>query len=186
MIMGPTHIYKNRYYYFGEGGRVWFDSKSSQVGILAMPVQAPHYEYYIDLKRRPFGDNNSPALIHDKPKFWTDAHYINFCKDWLRHLESKTWFTPEVMTLFVEAVAFGFKYIKGKDYKRRAKIKPSLRFNILKRDGYRCQICGRSGQDGVVLEVDHKHPVVKGGNSSLDNLWTLCFNCNRGKSAEDL
>lgn len=59
----------------------------------------------------------------------------------------------------------------------------SLRFAIFKRDNYRCQICGRTAADhGAVLEVDHKIPRAKGGTEDIANLWTLCFECNRGKS----
>ncbi len=52
------------------------------------------------------------------------------------------------------------------------------RFFILKRDRYRCRMCGRAG---IELEVDHKVPVAQGGSDALDNLQTLCFDCNRGK-----
>jgi 5-methylcytosine-specific restriction endonuclease McrA len=34
---------------------------------------------------------------------------------------------------------------------------------------------------GIRLELDHKLPKSKGGNDDLDNLQTLCFECNRGK-----
>jgi 5-methylcytosine-specific restriction endonuclease McrA len=57
----------------------------------------------------------------------------------------------------------------------------TLRFRVFKRDGYRCQICGRSAPDGARLEADHKVPRSKGGPDTLANLWTLCFECNRGK-----
>lgn len=57
----------------------------------------------------------------------------------------------------------------------------TLRFRVFKRDGYRCQICGRTAQDGARLEVDHKHPRSLGGTNDPANLWTLCFECNRGK-----
>lgn len=52
------------------------------------------------------------------------------------------------------------------------------RFLVFKRDRYRCRICGRSG---VELEVDHILAVAQGGKDRLDNLQTLCFDCNRGK-----
>jgi hypothetical protein len=52
------------------------------------------------------------------------------------------------------------------------------RFFVFKRDRYRCQICGRSG---IELEVDHKISVSQDGSDALDNLQTLCFDCNRGK-----
>lgn len=66
----------------------------------------------------------------------------------------------------------------------REKLTPSLRYDILKRDNGRCQICGRSAQDGVTLEVDHIKPISKGGKTEPDNLRTLCRDCNRGKAAK--
>ena len=62
----------------------------------------------------------------------------------------------------------------------------SRRFAIFRRDNYRCQICGRTAKDGVRLEIDHKVPRAKGGSNHPSNLWTLCFDCNRGKSDYDL
>ena len=64
----------------------------------------------------------------------------------------------------------------------RAKLNDSLRYDVLKRDGFRCQICGSSSQDGVKLHVDHIIPVSKGGKTTLSNLRTLCDRCNMGKS----
>jgi hypothetical protein len=64
--------------------------------------------------------------------------------------------------------------------KRRA-VSKKLRLLILERDGYKCCICGRTAKE-TKLEVDHKIPVAKGGKDSLNNLWTLCIDCNRGKS----
>lgn len=72
--------------------------------------------------------------------------------------------------------------VKSKSKVPNRQITPALRFKILHRDGYCCGLCGRSKQDGVKLEVDHKVPVSKGGNDTEDNLWTLCYDCNRGKS----
>jgi hypothetical protein len=64
----------------------------------------------------------------------------------------------------------------------RAKMTDSLRYDILKRDNFRCQICGSSAQDGVKLHVDHIVPVAKGGQTIRSNLRTLCDRCNMGKS----
>ncbi|MDE2462042.1 MAG: HNH endonuclease [Gammaproteobacteria bacterium] len=54
------------------------------------------------------------------------------------------------------------------------------RFFVMKRDSFTCRKCGAHGY-GVRLEVDHIVPVAKGGSNALDNLQTLCFDCNRGK-----
>lgn len=72
------------------------------------------------------------------------------------------------------------------DRQRRGKGWYKVRFAVLRRDGYRCRICGRDAQDGVKLEVDHKIPCAKGGTDDPLNLWTLCFDCNRGKRDHDL
>jgi 5-methylcytosine-specific restriction endonuclease McrA len=67
---------------------------------------------------------------------------------------------------------------------KRQPIKPSLRFEILKRDNYRCQMCGVTAKDGATLEIDHIYPVSKGGTNELDNLQVLCRECNAGKGAQ--
>lgn len=64
---------------------------------------------------------------------------------------------------------------------RRA-LKPSLRFMIMDRDGFRCVYCGCSGSDSA-LHVDHVTPVSKGGSDDPANLVTACEECNIGKSA---
>lgn len=66
--------------------------------------------------------------------------------------------------------------------RRREPVSPKLRFTILKRDGYKCRLCGASAGDGIKLEIDHVLPVAKGGKSEEENLWVLCQPCNAGKS----
>ena len=59
----------------------------------------------------------------------------------------------------------------------------ALRFQILFRDDFTCQKCGASKKNDprVKLEIDHINPFALGGEENVDNLWTLCFACNRGK-----
>ncbi len=66
----------------------------------------------------------------------------------------------------------------------RSSISPKLRFEILERDGFRCQTCGATAQHRSRLEIDHKIPKKHGGTDESDNLWTLCFSCNRGKGSK--
>ena len=56
-----------------------------------------------------------------------------------------------------------------------------LRYNVMKRDGFRCVLCGRDASDGVKLHVDHIVPIAKGGKTIKSNLRTLCEDCNIGK-----
>lgn len=67
----------------------------------------------------------------------------------------------------------------------RSSIGNSIRFKVFKRDLFVCQYCGAT-PPSVVLEVDHIHPVSKGGKNGIDNLVTSCFSCNRGKGANTL
>jgi hypothetical protein len=71
------------------------------------------------------------------------------------------------------------------DAKQRRTMSPKMRFWILRRDGYKCRLCGRSAP-AVALEVDHVVAVSKGGASDEPNLMTLCFDCNRGKGTSSL
>ena len=58
-----------------------------------------------------------------------------------------------------------------------------LRYFILKRDSFRCVVCGRSPatEHGLVLHVDHFVPWAKGGATIAKKLRTLCVHCNLGK-----
>jgi 5-methylcytosine-specific restriction endonuclease McrA len=75
------------------------------------------------------------------------------------------------------------EYLRAKE---RSKMTTSMRFKILKRDNYRCQICGASQRDGAKLHIDHIIPVAKGGTTVASNLHVLCDRCNLGKGTRGL
>lgn len=62
-----------------------------------------------------------------------------------------------------------------------------LRYFVLKRDGARCVVCGRTAKDGVIIQVDHikprsTHPALQW---DPNNLQVMCKPCNQGKSNRD-
>jgi CRISPR/Cas system Type II protein with McrA/HNH and RuvC-like nuclease domain len=59
-------------------------------------------------------------------------------------------------------------------------ISKKIRFEVFKRDGFRCSYCG-SEPPSIILEVDHIEPSSRGGTNDINNLITSCFSCNRGK-----
>lgn len=61
-----------------------------------------------------------------------------------------------------------------------------LRFEILKRDGFRCSYCGANAKKGALLQVDHIKPKAAGGTDDPRNLTTSCQPCNTGKAATKL
>lgn len=69
--------------------------------------------------------------------------------------------------------------------KKRKPISTRTRFEVLKRDSFRCQYCGAS-PDTNLLHVDHITPVALGGGNQIANLVTACDKCNLGKGAVSL
>ncbi|MDE6676448.1 MAG: HNH endonuclease [Clostridia bacterium] len=69
-------------------------------------------------------------------------------------------------------------------HKTSRDINLRLRFLVMKRDNFKCCVCGRSPAtaQGLELQVDHIKPWTKGGETTLENLQTLCRDCNLGKS----
>jgi hypothetical protein len=70
--------------------------------------------------------------------------------------------------------------------KRKTGRDPSLRlrFKVMHRDNFTCKQCGASPakDSSVVLHIDHIIPWSKGGDTTFENLQTLCLQCNLGKS----
>lgn len=69
-------------------------------------------------------------------------------------------------------------------HKTKRDINLRLRFKVMQRDNFKCCICGESPATNptVVLHIDHIIPWSKGGETTIDNLQTLCSKCNLGKS----
>lgn len=63
-------------------------------------------------------------------------------------------------------------------------ISVKLRYQVLKRDNFKCCACGASPATtpNLELHIDHIIPWSKGGKTIIENLQTLCSKCNLGKS----
>lgn len=68
---------------------------------------------------------------------------------------------------------------------KREHLSKTLRFEVFKRDSFKCQYCGAEAPN-VLLQVDHIEPVSKGGTNDITNLITACDGCNNGKSDRPL
>lgn len=92
------------------------------------------------------------------------------------------YYTDDILDCFGK-IDSEIEYQESVKYQREL-ISAKLRYNVLKRDGFKFTICGRTQEDGVKLHVDHIFPVSKGGKTEMSNLRTLCDECNLGKGAE--
>lgn len=75
------------------------------------------------------------------------------------------------------------------EYKQRnTGLRPSERFSILERDGFRCHYCGKSPHiHAIVLVVDHIVPISNGlENDVMENLIASCEECNVGKGYKSI
>jgi hypothetical protein len=65
----------------------------------------------------------------------------------------------------------------------RREVRPALRIKVFARDHFRCKFCGRSPAThlNITLHADHIVAFVNGGKTILENLQTLCEECNLGK-----
>lgn len=72
------------------------------------------------------------------------------------------------------------------DHRRRGRrpVSGSIRYEVLKRAKFRCELCGISADDKN-LEVDHIHPKSLGGKDDLSNYQALCYTCNAQKRNTD-
>lgn len=72
------------------------------------------------------------------------------------------------------------------DHRRKSSgyISGSIRYEILKRSKFHCELCGISA-DKKALEVDHILPRNKGGSDDQSNLQALCYSCNAMKQDRD-
>lgn len=62
------------------------------------------------------------------------------------------------------------------------KVSKRTRFEVLKRDGFRCRYCGVTPERSL-LHVDHVIAIANGGSNAMENLATSCQPCNSGKSS---
>jgi hypothetical protein len=78
---------------------------------------------------------------------------------------------------------------KNKKPKKRTNRTANLRqrFRVMKRDGFKCVLCGASpaNKAGCELHIDHIVPWSNGGETVEENLRTLCLDCNLGRSNKE-
>jgi len=112
---------------------------------------------------------------------YSEGPYTRRFDSWRRALEA-----------FVEwaetASDVDFKPADPVGIRRRTSRDPNsaLRWRVARADSFRCRHCGKNPAQnaGIQLHIDHVVPWSKGGETVLDNLQTLCSECNLGKGTQ--
>ena len=87
--------------------------------------------------------------------------------------------TARFDTQLLEAQQTGNRLPEGKDYQHGPKFKLiNLREAVFTRDGYTCQICGKSVSDGAILRVHHALYWKGDHTDRLSGLMTACDKCH--------
>jgi ATP adenylyltransferase len=63
-------------------------------------------------------------------------------------------------------------------------ISGSVRYDVLKRAKYRCELCGVH-EERAALHIDHIIPRARGGSDDISNFQSLCVTCNTNKRDRD-
>lgn len=156
----------------------------------------------------PFTIHNSQFIIHNLYRAWGDVSIVSQATGYRRikrythetlgfgeiDLPEMTLETMGYWLIFGEAMTEELYdagvLLRPNDYGANWRLQ---RKKALERDGYRCRMCGASGDD-ITLHVHHKRPFreyhyEKGVNENyldankLENLATLCPSCHRQAEA---
>lgn len=130
------------------------------------------------------GDENSPFPYFHIAKLHSDQRFRNFWDEGNRHSDD-AWEVAKILASISDRVDDCLECVGSSVKFRRSRLKlsPRQREAVMMRDAFRCQNCGRNArEDQVKLHIDHIVPWSKGGTDDMENLRTLCDECNLGKS----
>jgi hypothetical protein len=138
-------------------------------------------EVWLKLGRQP----NSTEMIPPLSKYSVPTYSHRF-GNWTKALEKFVeYINPEEIE--TENTILTKPEIASR-HKTNRTINWRLRFLVMRKDNFKCAICGRSPATNpeIILHVDHILAWDKGGETVYENLQTLCSVCNIGKSNLDL
>lgn len=139
-------------------------------------------EVWIKLGRQPrYSEMQKPLS-----KYSTRS-YLNRFGTWRKALENFVEYVNNKETSSLEGAIQNLGAEPSTGHKTMRNINWRLRFRVMRRDNFKCKICGRSpaSDPKIELQVDHIKPWAKGGETVIENLQTLCSQCNIGKSDLD-
>jgi hypothetical protein len=134
-------------------------------------------EVWVKLGRQPKLNEMKQPLS----KYTGDAYRVRF-GGWTKALEEFIKYANKKEITYTKKQTSKFS-----KHKTKRSISWRLKFLVMRRDGFKCKICGKNPATNpkIVLHVDHIIPWSKGGETVEENLQTLCSECNIGKSNLD-
>jgi hypothetical protein len=132
----------------------------------------------LDLLMEYFKKNPNRDITHPEIVDWATA-------EWLRRT-GKVFRDPDrgirslsQNGLLIKVAKGVYRYDPNLVVKRELEdFTESQKQEVMKRDNYRCVVCGRGREHGVELQVDHIKPKDQGGKATIENGETLCAQHN--------
>ncbi|NJM71474.1 MAG: HNH endonuclease [Scytonema sp. RU_4_4] len=126
-------------------------------------------------------------LNRTRPQGWLAPSLqsrIDNIKTWVEKLRK---FAP-IKAISQELVRFDMQLmrnpdIQGKEYQQGTLVGYETREFLLEKWNRQCAYCGVKD---VPLQIEHIHPIAKGGSNSITNLTLSCSKCNTKKGSKDI
>jgi len=124
------------------------------------------------------------VVVHLAEEQWLEEPFIpaarTYSESWVvldSEAKLRGWLTPSAAAAATQKAS--------SNGRRTRTISNSVRFSVLRRDGFACTYCGRKAPE-VKLHVDHVLAWSRGGDNTADNLRSACEACNLGKGSRTL
>ncbi len=150
------------------------------------PINIPNEELFANLEGVWTKLGRQPKYEEMRAPFskYSSGTYERRFGTWRKALENFVEYVNKIENVSSEEANENLAIEPTIRHKTKSEINWRLRFIVMRRDNFKCQSCGKSpaNEAGVILHVDHKKAWATGGETTFENLQTLCSVCNVGKS----
>ncbi|NIP30971.1 MAG: HIT domain-containing protein [Candidatus Dadabacteria bacterium] len=138
-------------------------------------------EYYTSITNNMVGKVLRSHNIVDKDKQTKDYKLLDFDTFSKNQINSLITLCKQKLEQFLENRGDSIFQHRRKS---TGYISGTIKYEVLKRARFRCELCGISAEEKA-LEVDHIIPRNKGGTDDINNFQALCYSCNAMKRDRD-
>lgn len=168
----------------------WFNAlEKADLEKTRTPMNLPEEELYKNLEEvwAKLGRQPRYQEVQKPLSKYSAGTYENRFGTWRKALEKFVSYINNEEATTSQGAIKNFEIEASTRHKTTRNINWRLRFIVMRRDNFKCKNCGRSPATDprIILHVDHVKAWANGGETTLENLQTLCSKCNIGKSDLD-
>lgn len=165
----------------------WFKAlEKAGLGRTRSPLNIPEEELFQNLEEvwTKLGRQPRYTEFHKPLSKYSAGTYERRFGTWRKSLEMFVAYISDEENFSSENAIENLSIDHITKHKTKRSVSWRLRFLVMRRDNFKCKICGRTPATDptIILHVDHKTAWANGGETVIENLQTLCSRCNIGKS----